>query len=215
MAARTAICDEGDGLRPCEWHSQGHDCMYSRHFTLKALLWSFSAISQICIGVLPCFQSLTRPDVIPRSLSFASSFHAFSYWKCVSFTWDSRFLYHKCVAHKVFMWTSQFLAFLFSDICCWCGAAFGMNVGGVPWTKQIDPTLLHGFQNVLLLCMVIVMLLLAGFGAGPLYIYFATRHKHLAVKAKWLGSKRSFQYQGSPHYLQLWAHLVLIQLFQG
>jgi hypothetical protein len=101
------------------------------------------------------------------------------------------------------MQTSQFFAFLFSDMCCWCGAAFGMNVGGVPWTKQTDPTLLHGFQNVLLLCMVIVVLLLAGFGAGPLYIYFATRHKHQVVKAKWLGSKRSFQYRGSPHYLQL------------
>jgi len=88
-------------------------------------------------------------------------------------------------------------------MCYWCGAAFGMNVGGVPWTKQTNPKLLHGFQNVLLLCMVIVMLLLAGFGAGPLYIYFATRHKHQVVKAKWLGSKRSFQYQGSPHYLQL------------
>ncbi|CAM6078363.1 unnamed protein product [Sphagnum tenellum] len=96
----------------------------------------------------------------------------------------------------------SFLSVIFLPLSVVTGA-FGMNVGGVPWTKQIDPTLLHGFQNVLLLCMVIVMALLAGFGAGPLYIYFATRHKHQAVKAKWLGSKRSFQYRGSPHYLQL------------
>ncbi|CAM6050876.1 unnamed protein product [Sphagnum compactum] len=96
----------------------------------------------------------------------------------------------------------SFLSVIFLPLSVVTGA-FGMNVGGVPWTKQTDPTLLHGFQNVLLLCTVIVMLLLAGFGAGPLYIYFATRHKHQVVKAKWLGSKRSFQYRGSPHYLQL------------
>eukprot|EP00249_Psilotum_nudum_P020489 c27728_g1_i2 orf=725-1897(+) len=30
-------------------------------------------------------------------------------------------------------------------------AAFGMNVGGVPWTGQNDPALKHGFRNVILL----------------------------------------------------------------
>lgn len=81
-----------------------------------------------------------------------------------------------------------------------------MNVGGVPWTKQTDPTLVNGFRNVLIICAVIVMLLLAGFGVVPLYTYLVTRHKHQAVKAKWLSSKRSVRYRGSlryPAYLRL------------
>lgn len=100
-------------------------------------------------------------------------------------------------------------------MCC-CVAAFGMNVGGVPWTKQTDPTLVHGFRNVLIICAVIVMLLLAGFGVVPLYTYLVTRHKHQAVKAKWLSSKRSVRYRGSlryPAYLRLWVHLVAVRLF--
>lgn len=91
-----------------------------------------------------------------------------------------------------------------------------MNVGGVPWVKQTDPTLVHGFRNVLIICAVIVMLLLAGFGVVPLYTYLVTRHKHQAVKAKWLSSKRSVRYGGSlryPAYLRLWVHLVAVRLF--
>jgi Mg2+ and Co2+ transporter CorA len=99
----------------------------------------------------------------------------------------------------------SFLSVIFLPLSIVTGA-FGMNVGGVPWTKQTDPTLVHGFRNVLIICAVIVMLLLAGFGVVPLYTYLVTRHKHQAVKAKWLSSKRSVRYRGSlryPAYLRL------------
>ncbi|KAL2651555.1 hypothetical protein R1flu_019683 [Riccia fluitans] len=87
----------------------------------------------------------------------------------------------------------SFLSMIFLPLSIVTGA-FGMNVGGVPWTKQIDPTLRHGFRNVMLLCAVIVVMLLACFAASPLYSYLSTRRKNQAARKKWqLGGKKSIR----------------------
>ncbi|XP_058081323.1 uncharacterized protein LOC131229397 [Magnolia sinica] len=56
----------------------------------------------------------------------------------------------------------SFLSLIFLPLSIITGA-FGMNVGGVPWTGQKDPELKDGFRNVLLLCAAMVLLLLLCF----------------------------------------------------
>ncbi|KAG6547429.1 hypothetical protein Mapa_010877 [Marchantia paleacea] len=86
----------------------------------------------------------------------------------------------------------SFLSMIFLPLSIVTGA-FGMNVGGVPWTKQNDLTLSHGFRNVMFICAIIVVMLLACFGASPLYSYLSTRRKNQAARKKWLGSKKSIR----------------------
>lgn len=57
-------------------------------------------------------------------------------------------------------------------------AVFGMNVGGVPWTGQTDPTLKDGFRNVLFICAVVGVLLLLCFTFPAIYTRIsAWRHR--------------------------------------
>ncbi|XP_010255180.1 PREDICTED: uncharacterized protein LOC104595918 [Nelumbo nucifera] len=46
---------------------------------------------------------------------------------------------------------------------------FGMNVGGVPWTGQIDPTIKDGFRNVMMLCGFMIFVPLFIFSLPSLY----------------------------------------------
>eukprot|EP01018_Ginkgo_biloba_P001653 Gb_33089 [translate_table: standard] len=74
---------------------------------------------------------------------------------------------------------------------------FGMNVGGVPWTEQNNPTLKNGFRNVMLICAAILLLLLVCFGAVPLYTRLSTWRKRQASKRIWSSTRRSFTKRGS------------------
>lgn len=87
-----------------------------------------------------------------------------------------------------------------------------MNVGGVPWTNQRTPKNIHGFRNVIVICGVIVILLLACFGAVPLYTYLTTGQCQ-GTKNKRQRAQKSIRYRGGggggqhhPPYLPLWSH---------
>ena len=84
-----------------------------------------------------------------------------------------------------------------------------MNVGGVPWTNQRTPKNIHGFRNVIVICGVIVILLLACFGAVPLYTYLTTGQCQ-GTKNKRQRAQKSIRYRGGggggqhhPPYLPL------------
>lgn len=86
----------------------------------------------------------------------------------------------------------SFLSMMFLPLSIVTGA-FGMNVGGVPWTTQTNPKIIHGFRNVMIICAAIVMLLLVIFGAVPLYNYLISGRRQ--------GAKdRRFRYQKSIRY---------------
>ncbi|KAL5988413.1 hypothetical protein ACLOJK_036177 [Asimina triloba] len=54
----------------------------------------------------------------------------------------------------------SFLSMIFLPLSVITGV-FGMNVGGVPWTTQRDPSVKDGFWNVLLLCGAMLLFLVA------------------------------------------------------
>lgn len=80
----------------------------------------------------------------------------------------------------------SFLSMIFLPLSIITGL-FGMNVGGVPWTKQIDPALKDGFRNVLLVCAVMVVLLLLCFTFPAIYTRISAWRNR-----KSLGRYRSF-----------------------
>ncbi|CAB4320280.1 unnamed protein product [Prunus armeniaca] len=71
-------------------------------------------------------------------------------------------------------------------------AVFGMNVGGVPWTGQKDPTLKNGFRNVMLLCVAMLLLALLCFSFPSLYTRISTWHRTRAMKRSWSLNRKSF-----------------------
>ncbi|XP_039140666.1 uncharacterized protein LOC120277883 [Dioscorea cayenensis subsp. rotundata] len=80
---------------------------------------------------------------------------------------------------------------------------FGMNVGGVPWTGQKDPSLQDGFVNVLLLCGAVLVLLMICFTFPALYTRLhsckQTLHRNWSLNRKSFLrtlSRRGFQEGG-------------------
>lgn len=90
----------------------------------------------------------------------------------------------------------SFLSMIFLPLSIVTGV-FGMNVGGVPWTGQKDPTLEDGFYNVLLICAAILLLLLAFFGVVPLYMRLSAWRKRIMDKRIWPSTRRSFSKRGN------------------
>lgn len=58
-------------------------------------------------------------------------------------------------------------------------AAFGMNVGGVPWTEENDPDIEGGFLNVMKICGIVFLLLLC-FALPSLYARLSTLRGRLS-----------------------------------
>lgn len=70
---------------------------------------------------------------------------------------------------------------------------FGMNVGGVPWTGQDKPELGDGFRNVMYICLIMLVLILACFGFPALYGRIASWWRMRAMNRSWSLNRRSFQ----------------------
>ncbi|KAI5313833.1 hypothetical protein L3X38_043009 [Prunus dulcis] len=85
----------------------------------------------------------------------------------------------------------SFLSIIFLPLSIITGV-FGMNVGGVPWTGQKDPTLKNGFRNVMLLCVAMLLLALLCFSFPSLYTRIATWHRTRAMKRSWSLNRKSF-----------------------
>ncbi|XP_024396889.1 uncharacterized protein [Physcomitrium patens] len=99
----------------------------------------------------------------------------------------------------------SFLSMLFLPLSIVTGA-FGMNVGGVPWTTQTNPKNIHGFRNIMFICAAIVIILLLIFGAVPLYNYLVTGSRQ-GTRDRRLRLQKSIRYrsgnQRHPVYLPL------------
>ncbi|KAJ7541389.1 hypothetical protein O6H91_10G057300 [Diphasiastrum complanatum] len=91
----------------------------------------------------------------------------------------------------------SFLSMIFLPLSIVTGA-FGMNVGGVPWTDREDPHKNHGFRNVILLCTAVLVLLLACFGAVPLYSFVTSQRRQGDIKKRWLSSIKSIRRRSNP-----------------
>jgi hypothetical protein len=89
----------------------------------------------------------------------------------------------------------SFLSMMFLPLSIVTGA-FGMNVGGVPWTMQTNPKISHGFRNVMLICAAIVIVLLVLFGAVPLYNLIVNSRHQSASSSRGLRSHKSVRYRG-------------------
>ncbi|WOL15347.1 hypothetical protein Cni_G24128 [Canna indica] len=85
----------------------------------------------------------------------------------------------------------SFLSMIFLPLSIVTGI-FGMNVGGVPWTTQKDPSLQDGFRNVLILCALILFLLLVTFAFPYLYAWLASWQRRYAMKRSWSINRKSF-----------------------
>lgn len=85
----------------------------------------------------------------------------------------------------------SFLSIIFLPLSIITGV-FGMNVGGVPWTGQKDPTLKDGFRNVMLLCVAMLLLALLCFSFPSLYTRIATWHRTRVMKRSWSLNRKSF-----------------------
>lgn len=71
---------------------------------------------------------------------------------------------------------------------------FGMNVGGVPWTTQRDPSVKDGFWNVMLLCGALLLFLVVCFTFRALYTRISawTLRKQRAFRRSASLSRKSF-----------------------
>ncbi|TQE02593.1 hypothetical protein C1H46_011827 [Malus baccata] len=85
----------------------------------------------------------------------------------------------------------SFLSIIFLPLSIITGV-FGMNVGGVPWTGQKDPTLKDGFRNVMLLCVAMLLLALLCFSFPVLYTRIAAWHRSRVMKRSWSLNRKSF-----------------------
>ncbi|CAI0401132.1 unnamed protein product [Linum tenue] len=85
----------------------------------------------------------------------------------------------------------SFLSIVFLPLSIITGV-FGMNVGGVPWTGQDDPELEDGFQNVILLCLGMLLLVLLCFLFPSAWASFASWRQRIGMKRSWSINRKSF-----------------------
>ncbi|KAM7482368.1 hypothetical protein LguiB_006951 [Lonicera macranthoides] len=85
----------------------------------------------------------------------------------------------------------SFLSIIFLPLSIITGV-FGMNVGGVPWTGQRDPSIKHGFRNVMLLCVAMLLFVLLCFIFPALYSRITAWQRRRAMRRSWSLNRRSF-----------------------
>ncbi|OVA15233.1 Mg2+ transporter protein [Macleaya cordata] len=85
----------------------------------------------------------------------------------------------------------SFLSIIFLPLSIITGV-FGMNVGGVPWTGQKDPTIKDGFRNVMFLCVATLFLVLLCFTFPTLYVHISAWRRRRALKRSWSLNRKSF-----------------------
>ncbi|CAI0448692.1 unnamed protein product [Linum tenue] len=85
----------------------------------------------------------------------------------------------------------SFLSIVFLPLSIITGV-FGMNVGGVPWTGQDDPALKDGFQNVILICLMMLFLVLLCFLLPWAYTSLASWRRRVAMRRSWSINRKSF-----------------------
>lgn len=96
-----------------------------------------------------------------------------------------------------------------------------MNVGGVPWTGQRDPSIKHGFRNVMLLCVAMLLFVLLCFIFPALYSRITAWQRRRAMRKSWSLNRKSFLKRtvggGGERggYLRLWGENSWLYRFCG
>ncbi|XP_078436750.1 magnesium transporter CorA-like family protein [Wolffia australiana] len=85
----------------------------------------------------------------------------------------------------------SFLSMIFLPLSIVTGV-FGMNVGGVPWTAQKTSEMGNGFENVMVICAVILLFLVACFVFPVLYSRFSTWRQRRARRRRFSLGRKSF-----------------------
>ncbi|KAL0412651.1 UNVERIFIED_CONTAM: Zinc transport protein ZntB [Sesamum radiatum] len=85
----------------------------------------------------------------------------------------------------------SFLSIIFLPLSIVTGV-FGMNVGGVPWTEQRDPTLKDGFRNVMFLCAAMLVIILLCFLFPFLYSRITAWRRRRVLRRSWSLNRKSF-----------------------
>ncbi|KAG6425007.1 hypothetical protein SASPL_115430 [Salvia splendens] len=85
----------------------------------------------------------------------------------------------------------SFLSIIFLPLSIITGV-FGMNVGGVPWTGQRDPTIKDGFRNVLIVCAAMLGVVLLCFLFPALYSRVMAWRRRQVMQRSWSLNRRSF-----------------------
>lgn len=116
------------------------------------------------------------------------------------------------------MYSSLNKKLLTTNTCYVFLAVFGMNVGGVPWTGQKDPTLKDGFRNVILLCVAMLLLALVCFSFPALYTRILAWRRRRVMRRSWSLNRKSFLsrthgigVQERRGYLRLWENCPYLQ----
>uniref|UniRef100_A0A1D1YEJ6 Zinc transport protein ZntB n=1 Tax=Anthurium amnicola TaxID=1678845 RepID=A0A1D1YEJ6_9ARAE len=85
----------------------------------------------------------------------------------------------------------SFLSMIFLPMSIITGI-FGMNVGGVPWTGQRDPSLEGGFRNVLFICAAMLLFLLFCFSFPSIYTRVSAWRRRQSLKKSYSLNRKSF-----------------------
>ncbi|CAN0880138.1 Zinc transport protein ZntB [Linum grandiflorum] len=99
-------------------------------------------------------------------------------------TWQSEQINRK-------LYYISFLSIVFLPLSIITGV-FGMNVGGVPWTGQDKPELRYGFENVMLLCLGMLVLVLLCFLFPSVCTSLTSWRRRVAMRRGWTLNRRSF-----------------------
>ncbi|KAL3651671.1 hypothetical protein CASFOL_004673 [Castilleja foliolosa] len=91
----------------------------------------------------------------------------------------------------------SFLSIIFLPLSIITGV-FGMNVGGVPWTEQRNPELKDGFQNVIFICVAMLLVVLLCFLFPVLYSHVMTWRRRRFLKRSWSLDQKSFVRRTGP-----------------
>ncbi|KAL7119241.1 hypothetical protein ACP275_02G051600 [Erythranthe tilingii] len=85
----------------------------------------------------------------------------------------------------------SFLSIIFLPLSIITGV-FGMNVGGVPWTGQRDPTIKDGFRNVMMVCVAMLGIVLLCFIFPAIYSRVMTWRRRRVLRKSWSLNRKSF-----------------------
>ncbi|KAG6652737.1 zinc transport protein ZntB-like [Carya illinoinensis] len=84
----------------------------------------------------------------------------------------------------------SFLSIIFLPLSIITGV-FGMNVGGVPWTGQMNSKSKDGFRNVMLLCVAMLLVVLMCFCFPALYTHLAAWQRRRVMRRSWSLNRKS------------------------
>jgi hypothetical protein len=89
-----------------------------------------------------------------------------------------------------------------------------MNVGGVLWTRQINPKIKYGFCNVMILCAGMLLLVLMCFCFPALYTHVAAWNQRRGMRRSWSLNRKCHSGR-EPHKMEEFKKEEFTSRFEG